>query len=59
MIKSSSMFEVMRKDADMKTLFLRFVIFAALASVALIGCSPKATASEKVLPATLEDIEGS
>lgn len=43
----------------MKTLFLRFVIFAALASVALVGCSPKAAASEKVLPATLKDIEGS
>ncbi len=59
MIKSSSIFEVMRKDADMKTLFLHFVIFAALASVALVGCSPKVNAPEKVLPATLEDIEGS
>ncbi|HEY4692109.1 MAG TPA: hypothetical protein VIH16_01615 [Bellilinea sp.] len=43
----------------MKTLFLRFMIVATLASVALMGCSPKAASSEKVLPATLEDIDGS
>lgn len=44
---------------EMKSLFLRFLIVATLASVALMGCSPKAASTEKVLPATLEDIDGS
>lgn len=43
----------------MKPLFLRFMIIAVLASVVLVSCSPKAASSEKVLPATLEDIDGS
>lgn len=43
----------------MKPLFLRFMIIATLASVVLVSCTPKAASSEKVLPATLEDIDGS
>lgn len=43
----------------MKPLFLRFMVIAVLASVVLVSCAPKAAISEKVLPATLEDIDGS
>jgi len=43
----------------MKSLFLRLMILAVLAGIILVGCSPAATSSEKVLPATLEDIDGS
>jgi len=44
---------------EMKSLFLRLMILAVLAGIILVGCSPAATSSEKVLPATLEDIDGS
>lgn len=43
----------------MKPLFLRFIVIAVLASVVLVGCSPKPASTEKILPATLEEIDGS